>query len=218
MNKIIILFAIFLGGCSTNTLYIDDKFIDDRKNDFDISIIDYNNEYLNIKNKGNLQKTISFFENLKINILNSKNKTKFERLSDLNNFFNNEFKYKLDADNYGMNDYWASIYEMIQAGFNGDCEDFTFAKIQLAELYSINRDDIFIGFTKSGKHIFPVFFDGTNYVVSDTNGKLKTLESYSNKYSDLKVYSYSEIWTTKDFIFRSGNKDKILVKMVGMNQ
>lgn len=218
MKKTVLLSLLFfISGCSVSNVSLSNNFINDRNNDFNMSLIDKKIEYSEFTNKSNILKTIIFFENLNNNLFDIKNKTKFEKISTLNNFFNSEFSYIKDSDNYGLKDYWASIYEMIQSGFKGDCEDFTFGKIQLAEMYLIDKKDILIGFTKDGKHIFPIFFDGSNYVVSDTNGRLKTLESYVQIYPDLKVYSYSEIFTTKDLIFNSKGRSKILVKVTGFN-
>lgn len=176
-----------------------------------------NIEKMKEKSKNNIKKTIVFFKNLDENSTNCSNKSKFQKISNLNDFFNNNFEYKTDPLNYNKEDYWASFYEMIQSGFCGDCEDFTFGKIQLAEEFGIPKEDIFVGFTESGKHIFPIFFDGTNYVISDTKGKIRTFMSYVEKYDDLKVYSYADIWKTKDNIFSLRRGNNVILKVTGEN-
>lgn len=162
-----------------------------------------------------LIKTINFFKNLEVNATAASSKPEFYKLSDLNDFFNANFSYKKDDIVYGKNDYWASVYEMIQSGFVGDCEDYTFGKIQLAELYGVDKKNINVGYTAKGAHIFVLFNDGKRLVVSDTSGKLKKFEAYQELYPDMKIYSYEDLWITKDSLISKKRGEKILFKVIG---
>lgn len=168
--------------------------------------------------KNNIEKSISFFKEIDSKSKELKEKEDLEKITELNETFNRYFKYQKDKELYDINEYWASFYEMMQHNFQGDCEDFTFGKIQLAELFGIKKENIYVGYTNEGRHIFPIFFDGNEYHISDTNGKLRSLESYSKKYKDLKVYSFEDIWITKDVIFSKKRGTKTLIKITGISK
>jgi hypothetical protein len=165
----------------------------------------------------NLKKSIQFFKQLEIEEQIARTKSKKENIKELNDFFNKNFNYQKDNITYEMDDYWASFYEMIQSGYVGDCEDFTFGKIQLSELFGIEKKDIFIGFTLKGRHIFPIFSDSENFFIADTNGSLRKLDDYLKKYPDLKIYSYADIWKTNDIVFSKRRGGNVLYKMTGVS-
>lgn len=48
-----------------------------------------------------------------------------QQMAAINDFFN-RMPYISDADNYGLNDYWQTPYELMERG--GDCEDYAIAK------------------------------------------------------------------------------------------
>ncbi|MCM2265726.1 MAG: transglutaminase-like cysteine peptidase [Desulfuromonadales bacterium] len=49
----------------------------------------------------------------------------FEKLKTVNAFFN-RWPYRLDIDNYGMSEYWATPHEFLR--LSGDCEDYSITK------------------------------------------------------------------------------------------
>lgn len=49
----------------------------------------------------------------------------FEQLKTVNSFFN-RWPYRLDIDNYGMSEYWATPHEFLR--LSGDCEDYGITK------------------------------------------------------------------------------------------
>lgn len=49
----------------------------------------------------------------------------FEQLKTVNTFFN-RWPYRLDIDNYGMSEYWATPHEFLR--LSGDCEDYSITK------------------------------------------------------------------------------------------
>jgi len=55
-----------------------------------------------------------------------KNDTDIKKLNVVNTWVN-YIKYKSDKKLYGVNDYWATLYEFVGKGM-GDCEDYTIAK------------------------------------------------------------------------------------------
>jgi len=53
--------------------------------------------------------------------------TDLEKLNRVNDFFNQNIKFKNDIDLWGVSDYWATPSETLIAGA-GDCEDYSIAK------------------------------------------------------------------------------------------
>lgn len=164
----------------------------------------YNNSKPILKKKifkNNFQKSFQFYQ--QFNQISNKNTTLFNKIDNLNFLFNSYFLYASDIDVYGKDDYFASFNEMIERGFKGDCEDFSLAKILLAKEFKIPKENVFLGITIEHHHMFPIFFDGKDYIVSESSGKLIKLGYYINKYPDLKIYSYSEIFNSDDEILSS---------------
>lgn len=54
-----------------------------------------------------------------------KNRPLSEQMEQVNRFFN-QFRYIEDRDNFGVEDYWQTPYELMMNG--GDCEDYAIAK------------------------------------------------------------------------------------------
>lgn len=141
------------------------------------------------------------------------------RILALDKFFNNNFKYETDKNNYGKEDYWASLIEMVDKNQTGDCEDFTFGKITLAQYFNISDDNILIGYTKIGEHLFPVFHDTkkNKYIVSENSGRIRTLEETVKRYPDVKFFSLDEIFKTDEILFvnwkNEGSLNKVTSKV-----
>ncbi|MDF1879391.1 transglutaminase-like cysteine peptidase [Sulfurimonas sp. SAG-AH-194-C20] len=67
---------------------------------------------------------------------------KLQNASDIKklNFVNtwvNAIKYKSDKSIYGVNDYWATLYEFVGKN-KGDCEDYTIAKYYILKELGVN--------------------------------------------------------------------------------
>lgn len=162
----------------------------------------------------NLSKTRQFYKDLDLYSSKYEN-SMFKNIDNLNFIINSYFAYSTDEKLYKQIDHWASANEMIERGFKGDCEDLTFAKIYFASALNIPTENIFIGFTLDYQHIFPIFFDGKDYFVSETDGPLVRFEYFYTKYQDLKVYSYDEMFESNDIIFQKQIKEKSISKMLG---
>jgi len=77
------------------------------------------------KKYGNFSK--NRFADIEISLLNDLKSAKdIKKINIVNNWVN-FIKYKSDQEIYGVNDYWATIYEFVGKGM-GDCEDYTIAK------------------------------------------------------------------------------------------
>lgn len=72
---------------------------------------------------GDVQKRYKAWRNLLINL---KNKPIMQQLEKVNSFFN-LFRYDIDSNLHGVEDYWESPDEFIVIG-GGDCEDFAIIK------------------------------------------------------------------------------------------
>jgi len=65
-----------------------------------------------------------------------KNASDMKKLNQINTWVN-YIKYKSDKKVYGVNDYWATLYEFVGKGM-GDCEDYTIAKYYLLKELGID--------------------------------------------------------------------------------
>ncbi len=83
----------------------------------------------------------SFAKNRFISINNElltdlKDVSDIKKLNTVNTWVN-FIKYKSDKELYGVNDYWATLYEFVGKG-KGDCEDYTIAKYYILKELGID--------------------------------------------------------------------------------
>ncbi|MDZ7818216.1 MAG: transglutaminase-like cysteine peptidase [Aliarcobacter sp.] len=120
--------------------------------------------------------TTNRFLLLKEKIESVKNKSEFEKISTINDFFN-KVKYAPDIKVWNEKDYWATPYEFL-AKDKGDSEDFVFAKyFTLVEELNISEDKLYFTYVKSlekkvsymvltyyeTKKSVPIILDSVNY-------------------------------------------------------
>lgn len=63
----------------------------------------------------------------------------FEQLKTVNSFFN-RWPYRLDIDNYGISEYWATPYEFLR--LSGDCEDYSITKYYALKQLGVPIDNL----------------------------------------------------------------------------
>lgn len=183
-----------LSGCSGKVVDLKEKQL--------LVELDYKKKLSDIKlsyTSVNIKNLREFYFDMDEDIKNHSGSLK-ERIESLNLFINGKFVYETDKVLYGQEDHWATVIEMIGVGFRGDCEDFTFLKIALSKNYGISKENVFLGYTATGGHVFPIFFDGKNYLVDEMNRSFNLIE-YAEKYSDLVVFSLSEIQNSDHILF-----------------
>lgn len=69
-----------------------------------------------------------------------KNANDIKKLNSVNTWVN-FIKYKSDKKIYGVNDYWATLYEFIGKN-RGDCEDFTIAKYYILKELGVDPEKL----------------------------------------------------------------------------
>jgi len=83
-------------------------------------------------------------------IANNKQKPEQDKLSLANDFFN-QLLFVSDLDHWGVQDYWASPFEMISTG-GGDCEDFSIGKYFTLLALGVSSDKLKITYVKATGH------------------------------------------------------------------
>lgn len=83
-----------------------------------------------------------------------------EKLSQVNNYFNQKIQFTNDLDLWGKSDYWATPLETIgrQAG---DCEDFTIAKYIVLKVLNVDNNRLRLTYVRA-----KFFNDGNQSVVA----------------------------------------------------
>ena len=89
--------------------------------------------------------------------------------------------YRVDQDNWGIRDYWASADETIARGA-GDCEDLALVKMQALRLLGFNERDLYLmtGARMSGEDhaLLLVRVDGRFWVMEDGLSRLVRAEAF----------------------------------------
>ena len=89
--------------------------------------------------------------------------------------------YRLDQDNWGVRDYWASADETIARGA-GDCEDLALLKLQALRLLGFNERDLYLmtGTKLSGEEhaLLLARIDGRFWVLEDGLSRIVPAESF----------------------------------------
>jgi len=78
------------------------------------------------------------------------NKTTFEKLKAVNDFFN-KISFASDMQAWNQKDYWASREEFLEID-EGDCEDYVIAKYFSLKQLGLSDDEIFLTYVKAIKY------------------------------------------------------------------
>jgi hypothetical protein len=102
-----------------------------------------------------------------------------------------------DADVYGVDDYWASLAETIEAG-RGDCEDFAIAKMQLLEAAGVAPQDLYLLLVKDlGRgldHAVLLVRDGQGLLVLDSAAERVLPVDEVRRYRPVMAFSGASRW------------------------
>jgi predicted transglutaminase-like cysteine proteinase len=80
----------------------------------------------------------------------SKQKTEQEKLTLVNDFFD-QLLFVSDLDHWGVQDYWATPFEMVGSG-GGDCEDYAIGKYFTLLALGVSSDKLKITYVKATGH------------------------------------------------------------------
>jgi predicted transglutaminase-like cysteine proteinase len=90
------------------------------------------------------------FTHLNSTLEKLKNKSDFEKLIGVNNFYNN-VPYKADIQNWRKKDYWSTPLEFLGRD-KGDCEDYVIAKYFALRYLGIDSKKLYFSYVKSLKY------------------------------------------------------------------
>ncbi len=90
------------------------------------------------------------FTRLNATLEKLKDKSDFEKLVGVNNFYNN-VPYKSDTKNWKKKDYWATPLEFLGRD-RGDCEDYVIAKYFALRYLGIDSKKLYFSYVKSLKY------------------------------------------------------------------
>jgi len=162
--------------------------------------------------------TTNRFLLLKEKIRKVKNKSDFEKIQTINDFFN-KVRYSTDRKIWNKKDYWATPYEFL-AKDRGDSEDFVFAKyFTLVEELNIKPSKFFFTYVKSKKkkvsymvltyyktkNSMPIILDSINYKALPASKRqdIVPIYSFSAKTISLKKNNNNKFKSKQSLKFRN---------------
>ncbi len=132
----------------------------------------------------------------------SSDNSEWQKIHLVNDFFNENIKYKTDKELWNQNDYWATPIESLGVGM-GDCEDYVIAKYFTLIALGIPEDKIRLMYvrqrTVNQPHMVLIYIEKPNqipFVLGNFNSKLLP----ANKRTDLTpIYSFNGqgLWLAK---------------------
>ncbi len=125
-----------------------------------------------------------------------------EKLTRVNDFFNQNIEFLDDAYLWGMNDYWATPLEVLAKGA-GDCEDYSIAKYFTLRELGVPDNKMRITYVKAIElnqaHMVLTFFETPHSVPLVLDNLNPQIKSASKRRDLLPVYSFngSGLWLAK---------------------
>jgi len=152
----------------------------------------------------NMKLDIPQFKLLKVLILTAKHKPDIEKLQLINQFFNNRIRYSTDKEVWGVNEYWASLYEFLEKSA-GDCDDFSIAKYFALKYTGIEENNLKILYSKlltTGESHMVLVYCGSEILVLDN--KIDNILTLSDRSDLLPILGFNSfgLWTFKQNKFK----------------
>ncbi len=140
-------------------------------------------------------------------------KTNMEKLKGVNKFFN-QWPYRLDKGNYGMNDYWATPREFLKK--SGDCEDYSIAKFYALQELGFSGDSMRIVALKDrirniGHAVLAVYTDGDIFILDNQTIMVFPHTKYKHyvpQYSVNEKYRWMHVPPKKKSTYKKKKKKK----------
>jgi len=156
----------------------------------------------NIQNKYGAQAQLRVLNWQKL-IQNGKNLTEQEKLTLVNDFFNQNVQFVDDSIHWHTEDYWATPLESLATGA-GDCEDYSIAKyFTLIEL-GVDERKMRITYVKAYQlnqsHMVLTFFATPKSVPLVLDNLIPSIKPATQRTDLLPVYSFNGtgLWIAKD--------------------
>lgn len=117
-----------------------------------------------------------------------RDRDRFAQLREINTFLN-DWRYRVDPENYGVTDYWATPLEFL--GNSGDCEDYAIIKYVSLRDLGYAEDQLRIVVLRDTKRnlahaVLAVLLDGEAWILDNVTSALMTdreLPHYAPYYS-----------------------------------
>ena len=126
-----------------------------------------------------------------------------EKLKEVNNFFNMAILFVSDADNWGVEDYWATPFECLGKGA-GDCEDFSIAKYFTLRELGVPDEKLRITYVKAlapynQAHMVCTYFPTPTSAPLVLDNLIGEIEPATNRHDLVPVYSFNgtSLWLAK---------------------
>ena len=125
-----------------------------------------------------------------------------EKLTLVNDFFNQRIDFVDDSYLWGVNDYWATPLELLSRGA-GDCEDYSIAKYFTLKELGVSESKIRITYVKALKlnqaHMVLTYFSSPRALPVVLDNLIPEIKSADKRNDLLPVYSFngSGLWLAK---------------------
>ncbi len=125
-----------------------------------------------------------------------------EKLTFINDFFNQHVKFVDDISHWGENDYWATPLEFIASGA-GDCEDFSIAKYFSLKEAGIAENKLRLTYVKAIRlgqaHMVLTYFAQPRSIPLVLDNLIPEIKKANQRKDLLPVYSFngSGLWIAK---------------------
>jgi predicted transglutaminase-like cysteine proteinase len=126
-----------------------------------------------------------------------------DKLKEVNNFFNMTVLFVGDADNWGVEDYWATPFECLGKGA-GDCEDFSIAKYFTLRELGVPDEKLRLTYVKAlapynQAHMVCTYFPSPTSSPLVLDNLVGEIEPATNRHDLVPVYSFNGtgLWLAK---------------------
>jgi predicted transglutaminase-like cysteine proteinase len=125
-----------------------------------------------------------------------------QKLTLINDFFNQHVQFVDDMSHWGMNDYWATPLEFIASGA-GDCEDFSIAKYFSLKEVGIAEEKLRLTYVKAIKwgqaHMVLTYFAHPRSIPLVLDNLIPEIKHADQRKDLLPVYSFNGagLWIAK---------------------
>jgi len=125
-----------------------------------------------------------------------------DKLTIINNFFNQNINFVSDLSHWGENDYWATPLEFIASGA-GDCEDFSIAKYFSLKEAGVAENKLRLTYVKAinlgQAHMVLTYFARPRSIPLVLDNLIPQIKKANQRKDLLPVYSFngSGLWIAK---------------------
>jgi predicted transglutaminase-like cysteine proteinase len=135
-------------------------------------------------------------------IRQDRSRTDREKLEKANHFFNSRIRFASDMEIWGVQDYWATPFELL-CRKAGDCEDFAIAKYFTLKAMGMEEEKLNISYVKAIQyriaHMVLTYYSEPDAEPLVLDNLTDTLSPASSRTDLLPVFSFngSGLWTAK---------------------